>query len=222
MQRHRQQMVDRAPFALAHQRTPGKDHGQHGYVVDNLHYTAEPRADQVLIELNADWQPCGGERLCSTVSNELRNLVRNDVLDVADANAGLLHGGRVNVDLKRRPPSTHHIALKVLRNVQHETGPAAIHLRIDLVNGDEAGRLEYRWEECAANALGKLRRIFIDSCDRGIGELGARAFGWPIDAEGKCVDDQQKHDCVVTQTAQFFDAEMEDVLKSFHLRSPVS
>jgi hypothetical protein len=61
--------------------------------------------------------------------------------------------------------------------------------------------LECRWEERIANALGKLRPIFIDNGDRGVGKLGARAFGWSIDAEGKCVDHQQKHDCVVTQTA---------------------
>ena len=123
-------------------------------------------------------------------SKKTSDLARRDAPDKARADACRLHRGGIDIHLQRRLAPAQHVLLKLRRHVHDEGELAAVHRRIDAVDGESLGLLEGRRQKRVADALRELRLVFIDKGERSVAELGTRSAGRPIDSKGKCVKRQ--------------------------------
>ena len=113
-------MLERAVLALADHRRPRQHHGQQADLVDDRDDALEPGRDRVRIEQLPDHQL---DRLLGRDVGALqirRHAIVDDVLDVARADAGLLHRRRVDVHLDGRAPARAQVVLEHGRDEDDE------------------------------------------------------------------------------------------------------
>ena len=180
-------------------------------LIDDGHDALEPRRHAVGVEQLANDQIDGRLRRDVRALEEGRDPIVDDVLDVAGADAGLLHGGRVDVHLDGRVAAGAEVALEAGRNHDDEHEPAPVHLVLDLDRSDQLGKLETRRIEGVEQLLGQRRPVLVDEGDRGVVHLARGPRRLDVDGQGERVDDEHDHHHVAHQAANLLEPEPEDV-----------
>ena len=112
------QMLDGAVLTLTDKGRAGEDDGEHGDVVDDLGHADEPGSGEVGIEGESCFQLHRQRGLA--VGGKGSDLFGQDSVDVAIANTGLRHGGRIDVDLECRLTSGKKVGLEARRDDHDE------------------------------------------------------------------------------------------------------
>src|SRR5439155_12680768 len=82
-------------------------------------------------------------------------LLLHDRRDVAAADRGLRHRGRVDVELQRGAASLQHVGFEAWWNVEHESISAYVHREIDRGAVDLFGGPEVGFEQTIVDACGQ-------------------------------------------------------------------
>ncbi len=133
--------------------------------------------------------------------------VIDDVLDVACADSGLLHGGRVDVELDVGMAPRAQVGFESRRDDDDEHEPALVHRGFDLGDGDQLRQLEARRIEGVHQFLGQGRAILVDKGDRGVVDFARSARCLNVDRPSECIDDKQNHHQIAREAAELLEAE---------------
>src|SRR5690625_1517027 len=220
--RHHEEVLDGPALALTDQSGAGQDDREHGDVVDHLNDASEPGGVELGIEASTFDQLDRWLRIAAIALHELLDLGGDDAADVAGAGEGLAHARCVDVELECRSASGEQVSLELDGNVEREGVEARVHACIHLGVGNVDGLQEEGWIEGVDEAPRQLRTILVDNGDgclvQGFWHRGRRG----IDREGEGVDDQNQHDRVAQQAAQFLHAQVQDVCQAAQcLSAPV-
>jgi len=147
---------------------------------------------------------------------EGRNAIVDDAPDVSGADAGLLHRGCVDVHLDGGVASGAQIAFEARREGNDEHVLPPVHRVLHGVRGDLPGILEARRIEGVEQFLGERRLVLVHERDRGVVDLARGPGGLDLDREGECIDDEDDHDSIAHQAAEFLEPEPEDVQQRGH------
>ena len=107
----------------------------------------------------------GSCKAVSLAPREFLDLLRNDLLEVGGAMAGMGHGGGVHIDLKFGLSVRQHVGFKLRRDVDHEGVTAGIHSLVDLIRRQLRRRLEEGLEQRVTQAPGEWGAVLIDDGD---------------------------------------------------------
>ena len=154
-------------------------------------------------------------------AEEIGHLAGNDGLDVTAAGEGLSYARRIDVELNfiGATAAIEHVALEVRRDVEGEGVGSLVHAAIHFACSDDFGLQKARRIESAGDASGKLRPILVDDGNgRPVQQLG-RYGRLGVDRECEHIEDQEQHDVIAAQAAQFLDPELHDVGDA-HLSCP--
>ena len=210
--RHHQKVFQRSVLALADQRGTGQNDRQHRNVVDELHHRPEPRLRQIRIEAVAlhNLHGCG----CAAVPRQERgNLPLDDLLDIPAPGERLRHARGVDVQLNCGRTPRQDILLEAVRYHDDERIRSVVHQRVDLRTGNLFCAQEHRREESIRDVMRKLGAVLVDHGNRSIGNgIRLRRRGG-VNSESEHVKNQNQHQRIAEESAQFLDAELPDVFQ---------
>ena len=150
------------------------------------------------------------------VRGEGGDLLGQNAADIAVADAGLRHGGRVDIDLEGRLTPGQKVGFETRRDDQHEGIAATVHRRIDLMESDLFRASKIGRQEHIQKARGELRAVLIDDGDSSVVQIMADAGCGTVDPEGERVDHQDKHDGIVAKAVKLLHAKPEDIAELAH------
>src|SRR5664280_446198 len=138
-------------------------------------------------------------------------LTADDDLDVTAAGKSLAHAGGVYIELHYRIAARQHIALKTGRNSKGKSIKSGVHPGIRLGLGDQLRGHEMRRVEGVDNTCGERRLILIYNGYGRLMQRFRRSRSSGINRKCKRSDNEYNHHRVAQQTAQFLDAEVENI-----------
>ena len=130
-----------------------------------------------------------------------RDAIGEDILDVAGADARLLHRGGVHGHLHLGGPAAAEVGLEAGRNGDDEHITSAIHVAGGVAGRNEIGVLELRRIERGHQLLGELRLVLVDEGEAGVVHLGLDAAGLREDRQREGVEDEPDEHGVARQAA---------------------
>ena len=215
-QRHHQHVLDRAVLALADQRRPGQDDRQRRDLVDDGHDAVEPGRVPVRIVGLSDDDLDRARRRVLRAPEEAGDLVREDIPDVAGADAGLLHGGRIDVDLQFGLRPARRSASYARRDDDDKHIRPIIHQAVDLRGPDRSRVLESRGIERLDQPLRQRGLVLVDEGDRRVVDFRRRSLRLGINGKREGIDDEDHEHGVALQAPQFLGPEPEDIGQLLH------
>ena len=146
---------------------------------------------------------------------ERRDAIVDDVPDVAGADAGLLHRGRVDVHLDGRVAAGAQVVLEARRDHDDEHQPPLVHLAPATSSAPmHDGELEARRIEGVEELLRQRRAVLVHERDRRVVDLARGPGRLDVDRQRERVDDEHDHHHVAHEAAKLLEPEPQDVQRA--------
>src|SRR5208283_3623498 len=190
-QRHREQMFERAMFALTDNGRSGQEQREHRDTVDDLHDADKPCKGEVRIEFSPDQKvELWSGRFLGVISS-IEDLMSQNLLYVKRPPTGYRHCRCVHVDLDGRLAAMLKIAFNVGWNINNEGVSASVHRVVDSLDRYLSGPDKQGRHKCLHDVLRQHGTVLIDDRDRGMINVHVDVFSGTIDEVSQRKNDQK-------------------------------